>query len=563
MDKNFIMVKNAMIRFFEKIHGKFSIDDGFAFSFCEETMQGGKMFLSCQVFGIEWQGFTGYTCIILKYKENLPVKKHHTFERRKTKILLASALAAASVCTLASCADNSELPELPTTTLASTYQTESTDTSHTEALQTTGFEVSEPVETTISESTAESAMTETTVATTASESTAQTDMTEQTTAMPEARTETAEERITISYDTEYTYSDAYDKGTMILMQKGENGVLLRITVTSFEDDIATDVSVTEIVIQAAVKQIYVVGTRNIITYEEVQEIEEIVPFETETRQDDSRYDDEETVLTVGMNGYTEVTYRITYQNGIMISQEEIARETIAPIAEVRSVGTKPAWTEKTVTERESSVPYETEYIYDSTLAEGTRIVKTAGENGYTACVYSMKYYRGELFSRELVKSTVYEPQTEVVVIGTKKEETFGLPFYAGKGYTLTQDYSSSHRALDFGVWYGDPILSIGAGTVIYAYDEGDFSQDDLNWTYGTFVVIEHENGIRSVYAHLKSRTVRAGQTVTKGQVIGYSGNTGRVSPMPTTSNPLAGTHLHFEIRVNGVKVDPKDYIPDF
>ena len=118
--------------------------------------------------------------------------------------------------------------------------------------------------------------------------------------------------------------------------------------------------------------------------------------------------------------------------------------------------------------------------------------------------------------------------------------------------------------MDIGVWYGDPILAVKSGTVIYAYDEGDFPTSDANWTYGTFVVIEHEDGVRSYYAHLKSRTVSVGQKVKGGQVIGYSGNTGRVNPTPTASNPYAGTHLHFEIRVkrNGsyVKVDPTQYI---
>ncbi len=559
MDKNFIMVKYAMVRFFAKCYKKFMIGDGFPFSFCLNAMQSGKMFLSCQVFCIEWQGFTGYTCIILKYKEKLPVKKHHTFERRKTKALLASALAAASVCTLVSCADPSEIPELPTTTLESTYQTETTAFSRSESSQTTTFEASDAVEPeTISQTESGTSFETTAESTAASETT-----TEQTTSAPIIRTERAEERITISYDTEYTYSDSYDQGTMILMQEGKNGVLLRVTTVTFEDDVMVDTAVTETIIQDAVKQIYAVGTRNIITYEDVQEIERVIPFETEIRKDDSRYDDEKTIIQKGVDGYTEVTYRLTYQNGGMISREEIAREVIAPVHEIISVGTKPAWTEKTVTERENSVPYQTEYIYDDTLAEGKRIVKTAGENGYTACVYTMKYYRGEFSSRELVKSTVYEPRTEVVIIGTKKEEAFGLPFYAGRGYTLTQDFGGSHYAMDFGVWYGDPILSIGEGTVIYAYDEGDFPKTDLNWTYGTFVVIEHENGMRSLYAHLKSRTVRKGQQVSKGQVIGYSGNTGRVNPMPTPSNPLAGTHLHFEIRVNNVKVDPKDYIPDF
>ena len=104
-----------------------------------------------------------------------------------------------------------------------------------------------------------------------------------------------------------------------------------------------------------------------------------------------------------------------------------------------------------------------------------------------------------------------------------------------------------------------------SGTVVYACNDGYFSSSDLRWTYGTYVVIDHGNGYRTYYAHLKSKTVSAGDKVVQGQVIGYSGNTGRVSPAPTASNPYAGTHLHFEIRKYSqgsyVKVDPKKYLP--
>ena len=135
----------------------------------------------------------------------------------------------------------------------------------------------------------------------------------------------------------------------------------------------------------------------------------------------------------------------------------------------------------------------------------------------------------------------------------------------GYNYSVTQDFSSSHRGIDFGVWYGDPICAIKSGTVITAYDEGYFSKDNILWTYGTYVVIEHEDGMRSYYAHLKSRTVSVGDKVSGGQTIGYSGNTGRTNPEPTAAKPYAGTHLHFEIRVkkNGVYVttDPKAYLP--
>ena len=482
------------------------------------------------------------------------MKKHHHFERRNTKIVLVSALAAATVMSFASCAEQGELPEMPTTALETTYLTETQKSSDVFSVQTTPHTTA-PIETT-----AQTTMpTEEPVAE-ATETTTQAPKPE-----PVIHTERIEETEQIPYETVYEYSSLYYAGTRRIKRDGEVGELLRVTVTTYEDGVALDASVTETVTKKPVNRIVVIGTKSTISQDRQTVTEDIVPYDTEIRKDASRFDDEETVLQKGVDGYTEVVYLITYEKGIEISRERISENVFEPQNEIISVGTKPAWTEKSETERTNTVSYKTEYIYDNTVEDGKRIVKTAGKNGYTENVYAVKYYRGEISSRELVKSTVYEPTTEVVIIGTKKEESFGLPFLANKGYTLSQDYGNGHYAMDFAVWYGDPILAVKSGTVIYAYDEGDFPKSDANWTYGTFVVIEHENGVRSLYAHLKSRTVSAGQKVSGGQVIGYSGNTGRVNPAPTASDPLAGTHLHFEIRVkrNGsyVKVDPKNYIP--
>ncbi len=85
--------------------------------------------------------------------------------------------------------------------------------------------------------------------------------------------------------------------------------------------------------------------------------------------------------------------------------------------------------------------------------------------------------------------------------------------------------------------------------------------------YGEVVVINHNDGTRTLYAHMKfgSRTVKVGDKVKQGQVIGVVGNTGNVSPRPTSSNPLEGTHLHFEIRKGGGSqkncVNPISYLP--
>lgn len=487
------------------------------------------------------------------------MKKHHHFERRNTKAILISALAAATVVGFTGCANEGELPSMPMTTLESTYFTEtqkSAEAFSAQTAQTSGT----PLETTAQ--TLET--TEQKPAATTAETSAET-TTEVVKPEPVVHTERTEEYEDISYDTRYEYSDRYYKGTLQTKQAGKKGTLLRVTVTTYEDGVALDASITETVIHEPVEKVIIVGTKETTTQTRLTVTENVIPYRTETQTDASRYDDERSVLQEGKDGYTEVVYLITYEKGVEVSRERISERVIDVQNEIVSVGTKPAWKETSETERTNTVPHKTEYIYDNTVTDGKRIVKTAGKDGYTENLYTVKYYRGKLSSKELVKSTVYEPTTEVIIIGTKKEESFGLPFLANKGYTLTQDFGGSHYAMDFGVWYGDPILAVKSGTVIYAYDEGDFPKTDANWTYGTFVVIEHENGVRSLYAHLKSRTVKAGQKVTGGQVIGYSGNTGRVNPAPTASNPLAGTHLHFEIRVkrNGsyVKVDPKNYIP--
>ncbi len=73
-----------------------------------------------------------------------------------------------------------------------------------------------------------------------------------------------------------------------------------------------------------------------------------------------------------------------------------------------------------------------------------------------------------------------------------------------------------------------------------------------SWSYGNYVVISHSDGTSTLYAHMNKRAVAKGETVTQGQVIGYVGTTGRST----------GNHLHFEIRVNGSRVDPVDYFPD-
>ena len=104
----------------------------------------------------------------------------------------------------------------------------------------------------------------------------------------------------------------------------------------------------------------------------------------------------------------------------------------------------------------------------------------------------------------------------------------------------------SHTGIDVAAAGGTPIYAAKGGQVIMSvYGSG------VNWSYGNFVVIDHGDGTTTLYAHMSRRAVSEGQLVSQGQTIGYVGNTGNSK----------GNHLHFEVRVNGQRVDPEGCFP--
>lgn len=99
----------------------------------------------------------------------------------------------------------------------------------------------------------------------------------------------------------------------------------------------------------------------------------------------------------------------------------------------------------------------------------------------------------------------------------------------------------NHRGID---------LAAPIGTPIYATADGVVSRADLFSTYGLFVSIEHGGEIQTRYGHMSRLNVAAGQTVRKGELIGYVGSTGRST----------GPHLHYEVRIAGQSVNPVPYL---
>jgi len=120
----------------------------------------------------------------------------------------------------------------------------------------------------------------------------------------------------------------------------------------------------------------------------------------------------------------------------------------------------------------------------------------------------------------------------------------GRLFFPCQG-RYTQFYHYGHYAVDIAKNGGSPIWSAEGGKVTKA-------QGGWNGGYGNIVIIDHGNGIKTLYAHLKEIYVNVGQHVARGQAIGYMGNTGRVYGR-------TGIHLHFEVIVKGVKKNPIAY----
>jgi murein DD-endopeptidase MepM/ murein hydrolase activator NlpD len=100
-----------------------------------------------------------------------------------------------------------------------------------------------------------------------------------------------------------------------------------------------------------------------------------------------------------------------------------------------------------------------------------------------------------------------------------------------------------HSGLDIGVVRGTPVIAPAPGMVIYAGQHAE---------YGVTLIIDHGNDIKTLYGHLTRVGVQSEQKVERGQVVAFTGNTGRSS----------GPHLHYEIQVKGSPVNPRSYLWD-
>jgi len=200
------------------------------------------------------------------------------------------------------------------------------------------------------------------------------------------------------------------------------------------------------------------------------------------------------------------------------------------------------------TQYEAEIPFERSYEESSSLYKGDIKVKVRGKEGKKEVLSEMVYVNGIEESKNIVKEKVLEePTTEILLKGTKerpKTLAYGKFTQPTRGILTSRfgpRWNSTHRGIDIGVPTGTQNVAADGGKVVFAGWKG---------TYGNLVIIDHENGYKTYYAHNSALKVKAGQRVSRGQVIALSGATGRVT----------GPHLHFEVLKNGKVVNPLSYI---
>ncbi|RKI68651.1 LysM peptidoglycan-binding domain-containing protein [bacterium 1xD42-67] len=268
--------------------------------------------------------------------------------------------------------------------------------------------------------------------------------------------------------------------------------------------------------------------------------------------------------TTGETTYTVVkgdTYNgIAYRNDMSLSdlmalnpQASLNRLMVGDVLNVKEV--VPALSVQTVEHQvyTEAIECPVETVEDSSMYKGDSKIVTQGEKGEAEVEADVTFINGYEQERTVTsKTTLREPTTTVKAVGTKerpKTASKGTYIWPVSSHRINSYFGgrrifgsySYHSGLDIHASYGEAVKAADGGTVTFAGYKG---------SYGNLVIITHDNGTQTYYAHNSSLVVSAGQKVYQGQTVAKAGSTGRST----------GVHCHFEVRVRGTAVNPLNYL---
>ena len=200
------------------------------------------------------------------------------------------------------------------------------------------------------------------------------------------------------------------------------------------------------------------------------------------------------------------------------------------------------------------IPFTVKIEQDKSLRSGVEKIKQPGEKGVKEVTHRAVMRNGVPIKKEILsQKIIVKPVIKVIARGTKGESRM----VASRGESRTDElfwpvrgaitsrygerWGRNHTGIDIDGTTGDPVKATESGKVIYA-----------GWdsAYGKTIVIDHDSGITTRYAHLSSIGVKSGDKVGRGEYIGEVGTTGRTT----------GSNLHFEVMSNGAFRNPEGYL---
>ncbi|MCC5909560.1 MAG: peptidoglycan DD-metalloendopeptidase family protein [Clostridiaceae bacterium] len=194
------------------------------------------------------------------------------------------------------------------------------------------------------------------------------------------------------------------------------------------------------------------------------------------------------------------------------------------------------------------IDFETEYEETEALYKGDRKITVQGAKGKREIKGYLVKENGNVVDTQVVEEKILsEPTTRVIAEGTTPRPatvatgTFIRPTRGRLTSGFGMRWGRRHEGID---------IAASTGTSITAADAGRVSFAGVRGAYGNLVIIDHENGYQTYYAHASKLLVKRGDRVYKGEEIAKVGSTGRST----------GPHLHFEVRKNGTPVNPLQFV---
>jgi murein DD-endopeptidase MepM/ murein hydrolase activator NlpD len=200
---------------------------------------------------------------------------------------------------------------------------------------------------------------------------------------------------------------------------------------------------------------------------------------------------------------------------------------------------------------EEKMPFSTVYESDSLLWRGQEQVKQSGSNGTRLVNYRITQANETEMSRAEISEQVLIPTVNRIVrrgqrvmVASRGDGVTGRLSWPTRD-RINSGYGKRHREFHTGI----DIDGVG-GDPIYAAEDGTVLSSGWSGHYGKCIVLDHGRGLTTLYGHFSVLDVAIGQKVTRGSLIGKMGTTGRST----------GSHLHFEVRLNGAHQNPLSYL---